>query len=98
MKLDPSSRFGGHDVADLLQSADQSVGGLLRIGAIEVGGAEILPFGAVAQHVIGGVLAFRTSYNLLPLALALPAYGLSEAAARRARPVLQPRAGRWIDR
>lgn len=38
-----------------------------------------------AHELIAAMLAFRATYYLLPLALALPAYGLSEAAARRAR-------------
>ena len=41
-------------VADLLQPADEAVGGLLGVGAIEVGGTQVVPFGAVAQHVPGG--------------------------------------------
>jgi hypothetical protein len=45
-----------------------------------------------AHELLAAMLAFRATYYLLPLAVALPAYGLSEAAARRAGPVLQPRA------
>ena len=37
-----------------------------------------------AHELLAAVLAYRAAYYLLPLALALPAYGLSEAAARRA--------------
>lgn len=37
-----------------------------------------------APELLAAVLAYRATYFLLPLALALPAYGLSEAAARRA--------------
>ena len=37
-------------------------------------------------EVLATVLAYRAVYYLLPLALALPAYALSEAAARRHRP------------
>ena len=37
-----------------------------------------------APELLAAVLAYRATYYLLPLALALPAYGLSEAAARRA--------------
>ena len=45
-----------HGVADLLQSADESLGGFLRIGAIEISGTEFAPFGAVAQvHTATGI-------------------------------------------
>jgi uncharacterized membrane protein YbhN (UPF0104 family) len=37
-----------------------------------------------AHELLAAMLAYRAAYYLLPLALALPAYGLSEAAARRA--------------
>lgn len=37
-----------------------------------------------AHELLAAVLAYRAAYYLLPLALALLAYGLSEAAARRA--------------
>jgi uncharacterized membrane protein YbhN (UPF0104 family) len=37
-----------------------------------------------SQDLLAAVLAYRAAYYLLPLALALPAYWLSEAAARRA--------------
>jgi len=40
------------------------------------------------HELLAAMLAYRATYYLLPLALALPAYGLSEAAARRAGPVL----------
>ena len=46
-----------------------------------------------AHELLAAMLAYRATYYLLPLMLALPAYGLSEAAARRAGPVLPPRAG-----
>lgn len=36
-----------------------------------------------AHELLAAVLAYRAAYYLLPLALALPAYGMSEAAARR---------------
>jgi uncharacterized membrane protein YbhN (UPF0104 family) len=36
------------------------------------------------QDLLAAVLAYRAAYYLLPLALALPAYWVSEAAARRA--------------
>lgn len=36
------------------------------------------------HELLATILAYRAAYYLLPLALALPAYGLSEAAARRA--------------
>ena len=38
-------------VADLLQAADQPVGSLGGVGAVEVGGTEVVPLGAIAQHV-----------------------------------------------
>lgn len=37
-----------------------------------------------AHELLAAVLAYRAAYYLLPLALALPAYGMSEAAARSA--------------
>jgi hypothetical protein len=37
-----------------------------------------------AHELLAAMLAFRATYYLLPLTLALPAYGLSEATARRA--------------
>jgi len=46
-----------------------------------------------AHELLAAMMAYRATYYLLPLALALPAYGLSEAAARRAGPVLRPCAG-----
>jgi glycosyltransferase 2 family protein len=36
-----------------------------------------------AHELLAAMLAYRAAYYLMPLALALPAYGLSEAAARR---------------
>lgn len=46
-----------------------------------------------AHELLAAMLAYRGTYYLLPLAWALPAYGLSEAAARRAGPVRQAPAG-----
>src|SRR5437867_10440587 len=54
MKPTPLSRNDLHRVADLLKTADEAVGGLVGVGAVEVGGAQIVPLGAVAQHVPGG--------------------------------------------
>ena len=56
MKLAPpfSSWRGVHGVAALLQPTDQAVGGFGGIGAIKVGRPQVVPFGAVAQHVPGG--------------------------------------------
>ena len=54
MKLTPSSRRGLHDVADLLKPSNQAIGGFTGIGAIKVRGAQVVPFGAIAQHVPGG--------------------------------------------
>ena len=43
------------------------------------------PYGFDAwPELLAAVLAYRASYYLLPLSLALPAYGLIESAARRA--------------
>jgi hypothetical protein len=50
MKRSCSGWHGGDLVADLLKAMDQSVGGFGGVGAIEVGGAEVVPLGAVAQH------------------------------------------------
>jgi len=36
-------------------------------------------------ELLAAVLAYRATYYLLPLSLALPAYGLIESAARRVR-------------
>jgi len=47
-----------------------------------------------AHELLAAILAFRATYHLLPLLVALPAYALSEAAARRDGPPLQPRAAR----
>ena len=54
MKLTSSIGSDLHGVANLLQSADQANGGLVRVGAVEMGGAEFAPFGAGAQHAPGG--------------------------------------------
>ena len=51
MKLNPSSRRYLHVVSNLLKPADEAVGGLVGISAVEVSGAQVVPFGAVAQHV-----------------------------------------------
>src|SRR5205085_6001926 len=53
MKRSCLGRHRGDLVADLLKSADQAAGGFGGVGAIEVGGAEVVPLGAVAQHVPG---------------------------------------------
>lgn len=45
-----------------------------------------------AHELLAAMLAYRAAYYLLPLALALPAYALSEASARRAGRELQLRA------
>jgi hypothetical protein len=54
VKLSSTSRRGLHDVADPLKPADRPVGGLGGVGAVEVAGAQVMPLGAVAQHVPGG--------------------------------------------
>lgn len=38
------------------------------------------------HELLAALMAFRATYHLLPLALALPAFGLAEAAARRTLP------------
>lgn len=43
-----------------------------------------------AHELLAAVLAYRAAYYLLPLALALPAYGMSEAAARSAESQAEP--------
>ena len=40
--------------AELAESCEQAIGSFCTVGAVEVGGAEVVPFGAVAQHVPGG--------------------------------------------
>ena len=40
-----------HGVADLLQAAHQARGRLVRVGAVEVSGAEVMPWSMVVQHV-----------------------------------------------
>ncbi len=45
-----------------------------------------------AHELLAAMLAYRAAYYLLPLAVALPAYGLSEAAARRAGSAPAPQA------
>src|SRR6478736_5446123 len=54
MKLTSSSRRELYGVAHLLKPADQPRGGLVGVRTVEVGGAEVVPFGAVAQHVPDG--------------------------------------------
>jgi transposase len=51
MKRPRSSRHGADLVADLLQAPDEAVGGLGGVLAVEVGSAQIVPFGAVLEHV-----------------------------------------------
>jgi len=48
MKRLSSSRSGLDLVADLLKAADQAVGGLDSVCAVEVDSAEVVPFGAGA--------------------------------------------------
>lgn len=50
-----------------------------------------------AHELLAAMLAYRAAYYLLPLAWALPAYGLSEASARRAGPGLRPPAAPRTD-
>lgn len=50
MKHTFSSRSNLHLEVELLESADESVGGFLSIGALEMSGTEILPLCAVTQH------------------------------------------------
>lgn len=43
MKRTRSSRRGLNGIADFLKSADEAVGGLGGVSAVEVGGAQVLP-------------------------------------------------------
>src|SRR3989442_5541905 len=54
MKLTQSSRCGLHRVADLLESADEAVCGLLGGGAVKIGGAPVQPHRAVSHPVPAG--------------------------------------------
>lgn len=63
-----------------------------NLGVLEAVVVATLGVRLPVHELLAAMLAFRATYHLLPLALALPAYGLSEAAARRAGPVRQPRA------
>jgi hypothetical protein len=38
----------------LFKAPDKALGGFVSVGAIEVGGAQVMPFGAVAQHAPSG--------------------------------------------
>lgn len=62
--------------------------GVLEAVAVAMPGAR-LP----AHERLAAMRAFRTAHYLLPLAFALPAYGRSQGAARRAGLVLRLRAG-----
>ncbi len=64
-------------VAGVLTHVPAGLGVLEAVFVATLGGA--LP----AAEVLAVVLAYRAAYYLLPLALALPAYAWSEAAARR---------------
>jgi len=50
----PSGHSGLQLVSDLLEPANEAVGGIGGVGTIEVRGPEFTPLGAVAQHVPGG--------------------------------------------
>lgn len=64
-------------VAGVITHVPAGLGVLEAVFVATLGGA--LP----ATEVLAVVLAYRAAYYLLPLALALPAYAWSEAAARR---------------
>jgi glycosyltransferase 2 family protein len=69
-------------VAGVITHVPANLGVLEAVVVATLGGR--LP----AHELLAAMLAFRATYYLVPLILALPAYGLSEAAARRAgRPV-----------
>ena len=62
LKRSPSSRLSQHDAAERLEPADGAVGGLGGCGgAVDLGGADVLPFGAVHADLghgdMGGNLA-----------------------------------------
>ncbi len=54
-----------------------------NLGVLEAVFVALLGNRLSVTEVLAAVLAYRATYFLLPLTLALPAYGLSEAAARR---------------
>src|SRR5690349_2260051 len=54
MKLSPLRRRRCHGVSDLLKASDQASGGSFRIASVEVVGTQVVPDGAVAQHVPDG--------------------------------------------
>ncbi|WP_382323711.1 lysylphosphatidylglycerol synthase domain-containing protein [Hydrogenophaga sp. UC242_53] len=64
-------------VAGVITHVPAGLGVLEAVFVATLGG--VLP----ATEVLAVVLAYRAAYYLLPLALALPAYAWSEAAARR---------------
>lgn len=66
-------------VAGVVTHVPAGLGVLEAVFAASLGG--VLP----VAEVLAVVLVYRAIYYLLPLCLALPAYGLSEAAARRRR-------------
>lgn len=67
-------------VAGVITHVPAGLGVLEAVFVATLGGSK-LP----ATEVLAVVLAYRAAYYLLPLALALPAYAWSEAAARRGR-------------
>lgn len=65
-------------VAGVVTHVPANLGVLEAVVVVSLGARLPVP------ELLAAVLAYRATYYLLPLALALPAYGLSEAAARRA--------------
>ena len=57
-----------------------------NLGVLEAVVVAMLGARLPAHELLAAMLAYRAAYCLLPLVFALPAYGLSEAAARRAGP------------
>ena len=74
-------------VAGVITHVPAGMGVLEAVFVATLGG--VLP----ATEVLAVVLAYRAAYYLLPLALALPAYAWSEAAARRGGGAAQGRQG-----
>lgn len=68
-------------VAGVVTHVPAGLGVLEAVFAASLGGDEV-----PVPEVLAVVLVYRAIYYLLPLVFALPAYGLSEAAARRQRP------------
>lgn len=57
-----------------------------NLGVLEAVVVATLGMRLPTHELLAAMMAFRATYHLLPLALALPTYALSEAAARRGAP------------